>query len=110
MAFIRTVIQRSKLPWAGGNVRGGTGVLVYPLSSSSDIFLLRLVIAFGFFSINIFVLLIHTVPFLTDAGLSRNEASFAMLVASIPAMISKPSGGTGSTVAQRSPWRRFPLR
>lgn len=52
-----------------------------------------LVIAFGFFSINIFVLLIHTVPFLTDAGLSRNQASFAMLVASIPAMISKPFWG-----------------
>jgi MFS family permease len=52
-----------------------------------------LVVAFGFFSINIFVLLIHTVPFLTDAGLTRNEASFAMLVASVPAMISKPFWG-----------------
>ncbi|HCG70849.1 MAG TPA: hypothetical protein DE147_10325 [Gammaproteobacteria bacterium] len=52
-----------------------------------------LVIAFGFFSINIFVLLIHTVPFLSDAGLTRTEASFAMLVASIPAMVSKPFWG-----------------
>jgi MFS family permease len=52
-----------------------------------------LVIAFGFFSINIFVLLIHTVPLLSDAGLTRNEASFAMLVASVPAMISKPIWG-----------------
>ena len=52
-----------------------------------------LVIAFGFFSINIFVLLIHTVPFLSDSGLSRNEATFAMLVASVPAMVSKPVWG-----------------
>ena len=52
-----------------------------------------LVVAFGFFSINIFVLLIHTVPLLTDAGFSRNEASFAMLVASVPAMLSKPIWG-----------------
>ena len=52
-----------------------------------------LVIAFGFFSINIFVLLIHTVPFLSDSGLSRNEAAFAMLVASVPAMVSKPVWG-----------------
>jgi sugar phosphate permease len=52
-----------------------------------------LVIAFGFFSINIFVLLIHTVPFLSDSGLSRNEAAFAMLVASVPAMVSKPFWG-----------------
>lgn len=52
-----------------------------------------LVIAFGLFSINIFVLLIHTVPLLSDAGLSRNEASFAMVVASIPAMLSKPVWG-----------------
>ena len=52
-----------------------------------------LVIAFGFFSINIFVLLIHTVPFLGDSGLSRNEAAFAMLVASVPAMVSKPVWG-----------------
>ena len=43
------------------------------------------------FSINIFVLLIHTVPFLSDSGLTRNEAA-AMLVASVPAMVSKPSG------------------
>ncbi len=52
-----------------------------------------LVIAFSFFSINIFVLLIHTVPFLSDSGLSRNEAAFAMLVASVPAMVSKPVWG-----------------
>ena len=55
-----------------------------------------LVIAFGF-SINIFVLLIHTVPFLSDSGLSRNEAAFAMLVASVPTMVNDLFGGIGST-------------
>jgi len=52
-----------------------------------------LVIAFGFFSINIVVLLLQTVPYLTDNGFSRNEAAFAMFIASLPAMISKPLWG-----------------
>ena len=52
-----------------------------------------LVVGFGFFSINIVVLLLHTVPFLTDSGLSRNQAAMAMLIASIPAMLSKPVWG-----------------
>ncbi len=53
-----------------------------------------LVIAFGFFSINIVVLLLHTVPYLTDQGFSRTEAAMAMVIASIPAMLSKPVWGT----------------
>jgi len=52
-----------------------------------------LVVAFGFFSINIIVLLLHTVPYLTDAGLTRNEAAFAIFVTSVPAMMSKPVWG-----------------
>ena len=52
-----------------------------------------LVIAFGFFTINIVVLLLHTVPYLTDSGLSRTQAAMAMLVASVPAMVSKPVWG-----------------
>jgi MFS family permease len=52
-----------------------------------------LVVAFGFFSINIVVLLLQTVPYLTDNGFTRAEAAFAMLVASVPAMISKPIWG-----------------
>lgn len=52
-----------------------------------------LVIAFGFFSINIVVLLLQTVPYLTDAGFSRNQAALAMLIASVPAMLSKPVWG-----------------
>jgi MFS family permease len=49
-----------------------------------------LVVAFGFFSINIIVLLLQTVPYLTDYGFTRNEAAMALFVASVPAMISKP--------------------
>ncbi len=52
-----------------------------------------LVIAFGFFSINIVVLLLHSVPYMTDSGLSRGEAAFTLLVASVPAMLSKPVWG-----------------
>jgi MFS family permease len=52
-----------------------------------------LVVAFGFFSINIVVMLLQTVPYLTDNGFSRAEAALAMLVASIPAMLSKPVWG-----------------
>ena len=52
-----------------------------------------LVTAFGFFSINIVVLLLHTVPFLTDNGLSRSQAAMTMLIASVPAMLSKPIWG-----------------
>jgi len=52
-----------------------------------------LVVAFGFFTINIVVLLLQTVPYLTDHGLSRNQAAFAMFIASVPAMLSKPFWG-----------------
>ena len=52
-----------------------------------------LVIAFGFFTINIVVLLLHTIPYLTDNGIGRQEAAFAMVIASIPAMLSKPFWG-----------------
>jgi len=52
-----------------------------------------LVLAFGFFSINIVVMLLQTVPYLTDNGFSRGQAALAMLVASVPAMLSKPVWG-----------------
>lgn len=52
-----------------------------------------LVIAFGMFSINIVVMLLQTVPYLTDSGFSRTEAAMAITVASIPAMLSKPIWG-----------------
>ena len=52
-----------------------------------------LVIAFGFFSINIIVLILQTIPYMTDNGFTRAEGALAMFVASIPAMISKPVWG-----------------
>jgi sugar phosphate permease len=52
-----------------------------------------LVIAFGLFTINIAVMLLQTVPYLTDAGFSRTEAAYAITIASIPAMLSKPVWG-----------------
>ncbi|NKB98391.1 MAG: MFS transporter [Pseudomonadales bacterium] len=52
-----------------------------------------LVIAFGFFSINIIVLILQTIPYLTDNGFTRVEGATAMFVASIPAMASKPVWG-----------------
>lgn len=52
-----------------------------------------LVVAFGFFSINIVVLILQTIPYLTDNGFTRGEAAFAMLIASIPALVSKPIWG-----------------
>jgi sugar phosphate permease len=52
-----------------------------------------LVLAFGLFSINIVVMLLQAIPYLTDAGFGRTEAAFAITVASIPAMVSKPVWG-----------------
>lgn len=52
-----------------------------------------LVLAFGLFTINIVVMLLHTVPYLTDRGLSRGAAALAITMASVPAMISKPVWG-----------------
>ena len=52
-----------------------------------------LVIAFGFFTINIGVMLLHTVPYLTDNGFTSYQAALTMAVVSLPAMISKPFWG-----------------
>ncbi|MDP6377498.1 MAG: MFS transporter [Pseudomonadales bacterium] len=52
-----------------------------------------LVLAFGLFSINIVVVLLQAVPLLTDAGFTRNDGAFCILVASIPALVSKPVWG-----------------
>ena len=52
-----------------------------------------LVFAFGMFSVNIIVMLLQTVPYLTDNGLSRAQASLAVAVASVPALVSKPVWG-----------------
>ena len=52
-----------------------------------------LIVAFGFFTINIGVMLLHTVPYMTDSGFGPYEAAMTMFVVSVPAMISKPVWG-----------------
>ena len=52
-----------------------------------------LVLAFGLFVITIQVMLLQTVPMLTDAGYSRISASAMITVTSIPAFLSKPVWG-----------------
>jgi MFS family permease len=52
-----------------------------------------LVIAFGLFAITIGVMLLQTIPFMTDAGYDRTTAAYMITLASIPAFISKPFWG-----------------
>ena len=52
-----------------------------------------LVTAFGLFVITIQVMLIQTVPLMTDAGFDRNTAALMITVASVPALLSKPIWG-----------------
>ncbi|MBK6317517.1 MAG: MFS transporter [Dehalococcoidia bacterium] len=52
-----------------------------------------LVFAFGMFGLTIGVMLLHTIPFMTDAEYSRSTAAFMITLASIPALISKPFWG-----------------
>ncbi|MFT4101109.1 MAG: MFS transporter [Burkholderiaceae bacterium] len=52
-----------------------------------------LVLAFGLYQVNIPVILIQTVPFISDAGYSRGWAAWLILIASIPAMATKPVWG-----------------
>ena len=52
-----------------------------------------LVLAFGLFQISITVMLIQTIPFMTDVGYSRLVASSMISIASVPAFLSKPFWG-----------------
>ncbi|WP_229022794.1 MFS transporter [Actinomarinicola tropica] len=52
-----------------------------------------LVVAFGMFVVTIGVMLLQTVPFMTDAGYDRSTASFMITLASVPALLSKPAWG-----------------
>jgi MFS family permease len=52
-----------------------------------------LVLAFGLFGITIQVMLLQTVPLMTDAGYSRTTAALMITIASIPALLSKPIWG-----------------
>ncbi len=52
-----------------------------------------LVLAFGLFQISITVMLIQTIPLMTDAGYSRLVASSMISISSVPAFFSKPLWG-----------------
>lgn len=52
-----------------------------------------LVLAFGLFQISITVMLLQTIPLMTDAGFSRLVASTMISLASVPAFFSKPIWG-----------------
>lgn len=52
-----------------------------------------IVLAFGLFSISIPVMLLQTIPFMTDAGYSRATASLMITLTSIPAFLTKPVWG-----------------
>jgi sugar phosphate permease len=52
-----------------------------------------IVLAFGLFGLSIPVMLLQTIPFMTDAGYSRATASLMITVISIPSFLSKPVWG-----------------
>lgn len=52
-----------------------------------------LIFAFGMFSITVQVMLLQTVPFMTDAGYDRITAALMITVSSVPALLSKPVWG-----------------
>jgi MFS transporter, OFA family, oxalate/formate antiporter len=52
-----------------------------------------IVLAFGLFALSIGVMLLQTIPFMTDAGYSRAVASLMITVTSVPALLSKPIWG-----------------
>jgi sugar phosphate permease len=51
------------------------------------------VVAFGFGGLSIGMMLVQTIPFMTDAGYSRSTAAIMITVASVPAMLVKPIWG-----------------
>jgi len=52
-----------------------------------------LVLAFGLFVVTISVMLLQTIPYMTDAGYARTTASLMITVTSVPAFFSKPVWG-----------------
>lgn len=50
-------------------------------------------IAFGLGTISIGAMLIHTIPFMEDAGFSKSTAAFMITVTSVPALLLKPVWG-----------------
>ncbi len=52
-----------------------------------------IVVAFGLFGISISVMLLQTIPFMTDAGYSASTASLMITLTSVPALLTKPLWG-----------------
>ncbi len=52
-----------------------------------------IVVAFGFGGLSISVMLLQTIPFMTDAGYSRGVASLMIALTSTPSLLSKPVWG-----------------
>jgi OFA family oxalate/formate antiporter-like MFS transporter len=52
-----------------------------------------IVLAFGLFGLSISVMLLQTIPFMTDAGYSRGVASLMITLTSVPALVTKPVWG-----------------
>lgn len=52
-----------------------------------------LVVAFGMYHVLIPVVLFQTIPFMTDAGYSRATGALMIILASVPALITKPIWG-----------------
>ena len=52
-----------------------------------------LIVAFGMFTVNIGVMLLQTVPYMTDAGYDRSTAANMIVITSVPAMLAKPIWG-----------------
>ena len=52
-----------------------------------------IVFGFGFGQLSIGMMLVQTIPFMTDAGYSRGTASLMITLASVPSMLTKPVWG-----------------
>ena len=76
-----------------------------------------MVLAFGLFTINIIVMLLQTVPYLTDVGFSRNQAALAVVFATFPfhgfktglGLLHRPAAGQAAGSAGLSRHRSFAL-
>jgi nitrate/nitrite transporter NarK len=62
------------------------------------------VIAFGFSGVGLGTMLLHTIPFMTDAGFSRSTASLSLTLLAMPAAFTKPIWGWLMDYLRRRCW------